>query len=91
MREDLTAARSRVDREVTWFLIGVTPATILPAGLAVAYGQTVLATAFVAGGFLLQTVRWFRAGRRVKSLERELAALEHDAGVGEQLPPPADP
>lgn len=91
MREDLSAARTQVNREATWFLIGVTPATLLPAGLAVAYGETVLATAFVAGGFLLQTVRWFRAGRRVKSLERELAALEHDDGVDQQLPPPPDP
>lgn len=85
LTERLTEARRSARRETAWLAFGVTPATILPAGLAAAHGHGVLALALVTGGFLIQGMRWLRSARRVKALQAELdeaRALDDEAGAG---------
>lgn len=74
----LEEARRSARRETLWLAVGVTPATILPAGLAAANGHEALAVALVAGGLLIQGLRWIRSTRRVTSIETELEEVRAD-------------
>ena len=72
IEEELTEAKENHRKQLTWWAIGVTPASVLPIMAATWYDNLQLAGIFVVVALILQTVRWRRSAREVERLEDEL-------------------
>jgi Flp pilus assembly protein TadB len=72
LRTQIAEAETRRSHQLTWWLLGITPASILPVLAALWFDNFLLAIIFVVMAAGIQTVRWRRAANRVDALEQEL-------------------
>lgn len=88
----LAQARDREEKQLLWWVVGTTPAALLPVLVALSYDQNLLASVFIAVALVIQTYRWFSSRTHVRRLEEEYAAAleEQDAAHPMLDAPPED-
>ena len=74
LAKQLAEARDSEQKQLLWWLVGTTPAALLPVLVAVSYDQNLLASVFIATALVIQTVRWFSSRKNVRRIEEEYAA-----------------